>query len=73
MIVNDVVFAVGAGNSSTHAVLYALNPNTGKELYNSGSHINSFVRGGGMSEGGSQLYVGAADGTVYTFGFPMEH
>ena len=73
MILNDVVFALDGGKASTHAVLYALNPATGKELWNSGTDFAAAVPTGGMSAGGSQLYVGAADGTLYAFGFPMEH
>ncbi len=73
MILNDVVFALDGGKASTHAVLYALNPATGKELWNSGRDFAAAVPTGGMSAGGTQLYVGAADGTLYTFGFPMEH
>ncbi len=73
MIVNDVVFAVAGGTPSSPAVLYALDPGTGKEIWNSGNSIGSFIPSGGLSAGGSQLYLGAADGTLYAFGFPMEH
>ncbi len=71
MIVNGVVFAVSGGSS--RALLYALDATTGKELWNSGNAIASSVRSGGLSAGGSQLYVGAHDGTLYAFGFPIEH
>lgn len=70
-IVNGVVFAAAGGESS--AVLYALDGATGKELWNSGTTITSFVRGGALSGGGGQFYLGAHDGTFYAFGFPMEH
>jgi hypothetical protein len=71
MVVNDVIFAVSGGEP--RAVLYALNSATGKELWNSGNTIGSVVRGGGLSGGGSQLYLGTHDGTLYAFGFPIEH
>jgi hypothetical protein len=73
MIVNGVIFAVAGGNPSSPAVLYALDPGTGKEIWNSGNSISSYIPSGGLSAGGSQLYLGAADGTLYAFGFPMEH
>jgi len=70
-IVNGVVFAVSAG---TPAVIYALDGVTGKELWTSGKTIASSVRsGGGLAIGNSQLYLGADDGTLYTFGFWIEH
>ncbi|HYW48008.1 MAG TPA: hypothetical protein VE959_34410, partial [Bryobacteraceae bacterium] len=88
MIVNGVVFAVSSGEfrtsdgritaaeraqRSSPAILYALDPATGKELWSSGKTITSFVHGGGLSEGGTQLYLGTHDGTLYAFGFPIEH
>jgi outer membrane protein assembly factor BamB len=73
IVVNGVVFAVAAGEYRSPAVLYALDAATGKELWNSGSTITSFVRGGGLSAGGGQVYLGTNDGTLYAFGFPMEH
>jgi outer membrane protein assembly factor BamB len=73
LIVNGVVFAASGGQRSTPAVLYALDGTTGKELWNSGKTITSFVHGGGVSGGGSQVYLGTHDGTLYAFGFPIEH
>lgn len=88
MVINGVVFAVSSGEfrpsdsrvtasqraeRSSRAVLYALDGRTGKEMWNSGNAIGSFVHSGGLSAGGSQVYLGAYDGTLYAFGFPMEH
>jgi outer membrane protein assembly factor BamB len=73
IVVNGVVFAVAAGEYRSPAVLYALDAATGKELWNSGSAITSFVKSGGLSAGGGQVYLGTNDGTLYAFGFPMEH
>lgn len=74
MVVNGIVFAASRGQRNTPAVLYALEGGTGKELWNSGKTIASFIpQGGGLSGGGSQLYLGTHDGTFYAFGFPIEH
>jgi outer membrane protein assembly factor BamB len=87
-IINGVVFATSSGEFQTaaakvtaaqralrsgRAVLYALDGLTGKELWNSGATITSFARGGALSGGMSQLYLTAYDGTIYAFGFPLEH
>jgi hypothetical protein len=71
IVINDVVFAISSRESRA-AVLYALDATTGKELWNSGTTLASFARGG-LSGGGGQVYVGTDDGTLYAFGFPMEH
>ena len=73
IVVNGVVFAVAAGEYRSPAVLYALDAATGKELWNSGSTITSFVKSGSLSAGGGQIYLGTNDGALYAFGFPMEH
>ncbi len=82
--VNGVLFALSTGESrkgtlaerirtSKPAVLYALDGASGKELWNSGSAIASFVHSGMMSVGGSRLFLSTYDGTQYVFSFPMEH
>ena len=76
-IVNGVVFALASGEArgrgrASNAVLYALDAATGKELWTSGTTMTSSVRGVGPSAGDSQVYVAAADGTLYVFGMPME-
>lgn len=73
IIVNGVVFAASSGNAKTRATVYALEAATGKELWNSGQTITSFIRRGGLSAGGSRIYVAAQDGTQYVFSFPIEH
>jgi outer membrane protein assembly factor BamB len=73
LILNGVVFAVSGGDRSTAAVLYALDGGTGKELWNSGTLMTSFVHSGSLSGGSGQIYLGAYDGTLYAFGFPIEH
>lgn len=84
MIVNGVVFAAASGEfrgsddaaervrRSTHATLYALNGGTGAELWNSGDAIQSFSTSG-IAAGNGNIYVSTYDGTMYSFGFPIEH
>jgi len=86
--INGVVFAVSSGEmrakdgkptaaqrakGSVPAVVYALDAATGKELWNSGKTITSFTHGGGLAGGSGQIYLGTHDGTLYSFGFPIEH
>ena len=88
MVINGVVFALSTGEygsndanlsaaerikRSSPAVLYALDSATGKEVWNSGKSIASFVHGGGLSGGGTQVYLETYDGTLYAFGFYIEH
>jgi len=87
IVLNDVVFALATGAArgdahmpaaqrlerSTPAVLYALDAKTGKELWNSGHTITASVQGVGPSGQDGQVYVVAADGTLYAFGIPLEH
>jgi outer membrane protein assembly factor BamB len=73
LVINGVVFAASRGKAGTPAVLYALDGSGGSPLWDSGKTIASFVRGGGISGGGSQVYLGTNDGTFYAFGYPIEH
>lgn len=74
IVVNGVVFAASSGQRNVPAVLYALDGGTGKELWNSGKTITSFIpKNGGLSGGGTQVFLGTHDGTIYAFGFPVEH
>jgi len=87
-IINGVVFVTSGGEfrtndskvtaaerarRSSRAVLYALDGETGKELWNSGTTIASFTRGAALSGGVGQIYLTTYDGVIYAFGFPMEH
>ncbi|HEV2666244.1 MAG TPA: hypothetical protein VG324_15100, partial [Blastocatellia bacterium] len=87
-IINGVVFVTSGGEfrtndskasaaerarRSSRAVLYALDGETGKELWNSGTTITSFTRGAALSGGVGQIYLTTYDGVIYAFGFPMEH
>ena len=54
-------------------VLVTRDAATGKELWNSGAKITSYITTGGLSAGGGRVYLSTADSTQYAFGFFMEH
>jgi len=87
IVVDGMVFAVSSGEyrggpaslsaaqraqRSVPAVLYVLDATTGRTLWNSGTKITSFARGG-LSAGGGQVYVVTYDNQLYAFGIPLEH
>jgi hypothetical protein len=87
LVFNGVIFALSTGEhrpssvsapaaqrakASVPAVLYALDPASGKEIWTSGKTITSFARGG-LSAAAGQVYLVTFDNTLYTFGIPMEH
>jgi len=53
-----------------HAVLYAFDAATGKELYNSGDTIAGVTHFSGIALANGRIYVTTFDSTVYSFGFP---
>jgi outer membrane protein assembly factor BamB len=53
---------------STHAVLYALDGQTGEELWSSGTEIASWNHWSGLSVANGRVYLGTFDGTLYCFG-----
>lgn len=53
---------------SKKAVLYALDAQTGKELYSSGTQIASFNHFSGVSVANGRVYLGTFDGILYCFG-----
>ena len=59
-------------NGSRAAVLYALDAETGKELYSSGSVITSFTHFGGLALSNGRIFAATYDGTVYAFGLKNE-
>ncbi|HMJ82440.1 MAG TPA: PQQ-binding-like beta-propeller repeat protein, partial [Vicinamibacterales bacterium] len=87
IVVDGMVFAVSSGEyrggpaslpaaqraqRSAPAVLYVLDAATGKAMWNSGTKITSFARGG-LSAGGGQVYLVTYDNQLYAFGIPLEH
>ncbi len=69
MIVNGVAFVL----SRSPAILHAIDAATGKHLWDSGKTIPGIAGAGGLSGGASQIYLSTQDGTIYAFGFPLEH
>ncbi len=53
---------------STHAVLYALDAQTGKELWSSGDQITSWNHWSGLSVANGRVYISTFDGYQYCFG-----
>ena len=53
---------------STKAVLYALDAQTGKELWSSGSAIAMWNHWSGLSVANGRVYVGTFDNVLYCFG-----
>ena len=87
IVVDGMVFAVSSGEyrggpaslsaaqraqRSVPAVLYVLDAATGRSMWNSGTKITSFARGG-LSAGGGQVYLVTYDNQLYAFGIPLEH
>jgi outer membrane protein assembly factor BamB len=75
IVVNGVVFAAAGGSlqRSTPPVLYALDGATGKAVWDSGKTITAPAPATGLASGGGAVYLGAHDGALYAFGFPIEH
>jgi outer membrane protein assembly factor BamB len=53
---------------STKAILYALDAQTGKELWSSGDQITSWSHWSGLSVANGRVYLGTYDGMLYCFG-----
>jgi outer membrane protein assembly factor BamB len=83
VIANGVVFALSTGENAvqkggeakrllnTHpAVLRALDAATGKELYNSGDAINSWVHFSGIAVADGKIFAVDHESNVYCFGLP---
>jgi PQQ enzyme repeat len=56
--------------TSRHAVLYALDAPTGKELWSSGTTIESWNHFSGLTVANGRAYLATFDGVVYCFGIP---
>ena len=56
------------GRATTHAVLYALDPATGDEVYNSGDAITSWNHYGELALSDGVVVTTTFDGGVYAFG-----
>ena len=54
--------------NSTHATIYALDAQNGKELWSSGNSIASFAHFGALSIANGRVYLGTFDSILYCFG-----
>jgi outer membrane protein assembly factor BamB len=78
VIVNGVVFALGAGAQATapvassRAMLRAYDGVTGKPLWSSAQAMTGVASPGSLWSTLGQVYVGMRDGTLYAFGFNDE-
>ncbi len=55
--------------ASTHATLYVLDGESGKQLYSSGSLVPAYSYGSGLAIANSRIYFAASDNSIYSFGF----
>jgi outer membrane protein assembly factor BamB len=62
--------AQGRIQESTHAILYALDGQTGTELWSSGGQIASWNHFTGLTVANGRVYIGTYDGKLYCFGAP---
>jgi outer membrane protein assembly factor BamB len=60
--------AQGRIQESTHAILYALDGQTGNELWSSGDQIASWNHFSGLTVANGRVYIGTFDGVLYCFG-----
>ena len=56
--------------NSRHATIYALDGQTGKELWSSGNQITSWNHWSGLTVANGRAYLGTFDGILYSFGVP---
>ena len=55
---------------STHAVLYVLDAQDGRELWSSRDQIATWNHWSGLGLANGQVYINTFDGTIYCFGLP---
>lgn len=74
VIANGLVFVLAAGDAkkNSHAVLYALDGESGKQLYSSQSLVRSFSHSDGLAIANKRIYFTTHDNAVYCFGFLAE-
>jgi outer membrane protein assembly factor BamB len=53
---------------STHAILYALDARTGKDLWSSGNQIATWSHWSGLAMANGRIYINSHDGVLYCFG-----
>jgi outer membrane protein assembly factor BamB len=55
---------------SSHAVLYVLDAQDGRELWSSGNQIATWNHWSGLALANGQVYINTYDGIIYCFGLP---
>ena len=82
VIVNGMVFCISSGEQTqqhpltpqertswvSHAILYAFDTTTGKELYSSNQLIDGWSHFGGLAVAGGRIYAVTYQNRVYSFG-----
>ena len=71
VITSGVVFALASGGTA-HAVLYALDGLTGKEMYSSGNQVTAPANLTGLTIANGRVYFTTTDNTLYAFGIFLE-
>lgn len=69
VITSGVVFALSTGG---HAVLYALDAETGKELYSTGNQMTAPGQLTGLTVANGRVFFTTTDNTLYGFGIYLE-
>ena len=80
VIASGVVFVLSAGDymkddhpkGATHAVLYALDGTTGKEMYSTGKQVTAPGSLTGVTVANGRVYFATTDNTLWAFGVFME-
>ena len=73
IVVNGVVFVLDGGSAESNARLHALDGQSGRPIWDSGSTIQAQASGHMLSSGPGHVFLTALDNAVYAFGLPMEH
>ncbi|MDQ6663238.1 MAG: PQQ-binding-like beta-propeller repeat protein [Acidobacteriota bacterium] len=71
VITSGVVFALSAG-ARAHAILYALDAVTGKEMYSTADQVTAPGNLTGLTVANGRVYFTTSDGTLYAFGVFLE-
>ena len=71
---DDIAFQIrySGGRETTHAVLYALDPETGDEIYASGNTMDSWNHYGGVALSDGNIYVTSWDARAFRFGLKKQ-
>ena len=72
VITGGMVFALSAGNKSTHATLYAFDAATGQEMYSTKDQVTSPGSLSGLTLANGRVYFTTVDNTLWAFGVYLE-